>query len=454
MTKKSTLAKEIVEELVKLKDLTPSQIMEGDDFGLPRLINAGTEGSFLISKLIDEKISALADVLKLARPALKKTVRDQEWRSWVRNEIGPISATIDLTTSSEDWGVALLALLEPRLDSRVAGLKDREHGFGATIFGNTDIPRFSIGPVTIEPVEDWLIRKGAEGYVTSTTARRVRAAWAGKTLAKRKAGTEAMVESDILEATRNYPYVVSVRLGGFGSAAGLETAAEAARLALVTIALVWARPSSAMRGFRLNFDGPIYHQIAMTFVPGRGLLAGSSLHGLPAGPRIELKAWAKAQRDFDQIFDAAGTAIQHRVSPDQASSRAGVMNALAQALFWFHAGCTQGTDAVAVVYFSSCLDALSGGLSAKGIVKLIETRLGVKGSDPINTGGPTYRSVIETIFNEGRSRTVHGTSVKVGHDWSRSRSLAEQLARLALVSCLDKVGGDVSLTDTDALSRA
>lgn len=451
MVAQATLAQNIVESLDRLQGVEPSQIMKGDDFKLPRLIPAGPDGSFQISKAIDEDIGTLAAVLKSARPALAKTVRDEEWRTWVRNEVGPSVVGIDPATPTTEAGAAMLRALELRLDQIVAGLNSREHAFGATLFGNADIPRFDFGPVTIEPIDGWLTRKEAEGFVSSVTARRVRSALAGKKQVKRKSSVEAFQENDILKVTRNSPYVVSVKLGGYGSAAGLETAAEAARLALVTVALVWTRPTDAMRGFRMNFDGPVYNRMALTFVPGRTILAGSSLQGHPAGPRIEAKAWAKVQTDYVAIFDAAGEAIQHRVNPDSTSPRASIMNALAQALFWFHAGCVQSSDSSAVVNFSACLDALSGGHKAKGILGLTETRLGVKGSDPINPGGPTFKAVVDRIYNDGRSRTVHGTSAKVGHDWTETRGLAEQLARVTLLACLDRAGGNSNLTDADAL---
>lgn len=453
MDDKIKIASDIVTGLIGLRGLEPAEIMKGDAFKLPRLIPAGEAGSFQISQAIDDEITALAGVLRQSRPGLKKAVRDSEWRAWVRNEVGPAAAALDLNVPAEVRGAALVDAVERRLEQIIAGLKAREHAFGATLFSNPDIPRFTLGPVTIEPIDDWLTRKTSEGLVSVVTARRVRAAWAGKRRTKRKPDIEAFQEKDILNATRNCPYVVSVDLGGYGSTASLETAAEAARLALVTVSLAWARSADAMRGFRLNFDGPIYHREALTFVPGRTVLSGSSLQGHPSGPRIDPRDWAKTRSGFATIFDTAGAAIAHRISVDDASPRAGVLDALAQALFWFHAGCVQPADALAVVDFSACLDALSKGGKSRGILDLIEARLGAKRADPINAGGPSVQTVIERIYNDGRSRIVHGVNARHGHDWTETRGLAEQFARVTLIACLDKVGSDAAVTAADDLRK-
>jgi hypothetical protein len=46
------------------------------------------------------------------------------------------------------------------------------------------------------------------------------------------------------------------------------------------------------------------------------------------------------------------------------------------------------------------------------------------------------------IYGEGRSRAIHGTSSRIGHDWAHWRSIAEQIAGQALFSCLDWVGSN------------
>jgi hypothetical protein len=72
---------------------------------------------------------------------------------------------------------------------------------------------------------------------------------------------------------------------------------------------------------------------------------------------------------------------------------------------------------MAIVKFSASMDALGGGHRAGGIRRVINARLAVKDSDTIRPGGPTMKATIDKIYSDGRSRTIHGTNEKLGHDW-------------------------------------
>ena len=45
--------------------------------------------------------------------------------------------------------------------------------------------------------------------------------------------------------------------------------------------------------------------------------------------------------------------------------------------------------------------------------------------------------VVNQIYSEGRSRIIHRTNTKLGHDWSGTKSLSEQFARLCFLACID-----------------
>jgi hypothetical protein len=66
---------------------------------------------------------------------------------------------------------------------------------------------------------------------------------------------------------------------------------------------------------------------------------------------------------------------------------------------------------------------------AGGIRKVINARLGIKDGDTV-WDGATFRQVIDEIYSDGRSRTIHGTNDKLGYDWSVTRMLSEYFARL------------------------
>jgi hypothetical protein len=145
--------------------------------------------------------------------------------------------------------------------------------------------------------------------------------------------------------------------------------------------------------------------------------------------------------------------LNNLVDPDRSTSRPELLEALLQSLIWFEKGCRGVGDLMATVDFAASLDALGKGKKIDGILTMLEARLGIKRTDAINPQGPTFQSVLETIYSEGRSHPIHGTSQKIGYDWANTRGTAEQLARYALVASLDHVARTPTATRTDDLKK-
>jgi hypothetical protein len=431
-----------------------SALMRDDSFSLPRLIPAGDGRTIQITKEIDDLITRLAHALKTKRPALTRNIKDNEWRNWVRTTIGPLLASTSLAASAAKQAAPLLKKLEDALNGIVANLDSREYAFGTTLFSNSDVSPFTIGPVTFEPREVWLDRKAAEGDVTLVIQRRVKRIWAEIRVGSRKNNREKLRESDILKAIGPCQYVCTVKLSSaFATEAALETALTAARLALACAALAFEAPSETLRGFNLHYDGPIHTQSALVFVPGKITLSGSRLSRRPTGPFIRAKDWQAELTRLADTFAACGEVLNNLVDPARSTSRPELLEALLQALIWFEKGCREVGDLIATVGFAASLDALGKGTKTNGILTMLEARLGIKRRDAVSPQGPTFQSVIETIYSEGRSRTIHGTSQKIGYDWASTRATAEQLARYALVASFDHVARTPSATRTDDLKK-
>ncbi|MGA7329461.1 MAG: hypothetical protein WBX25_34525 [Rhodomicrobium sp.] len=267
--------------------------------------------------------------------------------------------------------------------------------------------------------------------------RRVRKQWSGVTVRKRKNTIESMRKNDIIDAIGNCAYVCSVTTEGLAQAAGKLKAHTAARLALTSMALWWRTPSSALDGFNLRIDRIVRLQRSVVFVPGKVTLAGFSMQGRPHGPFVSPAKWTDILQRNKIIFEVAGELIEFYLSPSGSVRRPRLMNTLAQALLWFHEGCRDQVDLMAIVKFSATLDALASGGKAPGIEKLIQARLGLGPSDPIRTTGETVKQAVAEIYSDGRSRTIHGTNDNIAGDWTATRRLSEELARHCLITCLD-----------------
>jgi hypothetical protein len=102
---------------------------------------------------------------------------------------------------------------------------------------------------------------------------------------------------------------------------------------------------------------------------------------------------------------------------------------------------------MAVVKFSTSLDALALGGGSYDIRRIVTVWLGLQDNQRIRKDGPTMKAAVEELYNDGRSRTVHGANEKVGHDWSSTRALGEQFGRLCLIMALDCAAQNPTLDD-------
>ncbi|HEV7434867.1 MAG TPA: hypothetical protein VGO22_08365 [Pseudorhizobium sp.] len=448
-----TYVEALISELTRVQAL--ESILEPDEegFSFPGQIVAGVDSFIMTTREMERLIELSAQELKLSDPALSRIHTDREWSWMVRGAFGPALMLIDLDDDRQENARTVVAAIRTAVSGPVKAYGPAEQVFGCTLFGNFDVASFSIGPVQFEPRFAWLARKLSEGHVSRTTAQRVKSVWSGGKLRKRKTSIDSIRERDILDALGECPYVCSVHTEGLASEAGRLKAQTAARLAMTGISLRWSLSSKALDGFRLSVDPSVRRQRSLVFKPKIRVLSGGILVGLPHGPTISPEDWAKELNNLSDDFCVVGEAITYYLSPDGEVTRPALMNTFAQALLWFHEGCREEVHLMAVVKFSACLDALASGGRSHGIRSLIRARLGMKDDKPIRKDGPTMYEAVDEIYSSGRSRTIHGTNDKIGNDWSSTRALAEQFARLCLLTCLDWAVNNPTSDDPLALKR-
>lgn len=436
MPEATSLITEIILELTSIQGKPPRALVEDGDFPIPPMIPAGDDRSIWVTKSIERNITALAKLLHAGDATLALRYTDAEWRSCVRSAIGPQLAKIDLDGDASANAATVLAAVRATLSAPASIIEEREHAFACTLFGKIDTAPFAIGPLRFEPREDWLKRKTDDGDIPSDIADRVLAQWAGQTLERLTDNLSHWREEAIIDGVGHCPFVCSVKTAGYANDAGTDKALTAARLGLTMIALVWQTPSKTLEGFNLLYDRSVHHQRALSFTPGKVTLPGSKLSHLPHGPTLKAGEWENELATRAPYFRVCGEILDYMLSADGSVARPNLMNTLAQSFIWFHEACRETVGLMAVVNFSAAMDTLACGRKSSGIRQLINTRLGIADTKPVFAGGPTLKAAIELIYSEGRSRAIHGVSKKIGHDWTSTRDLAEQLARLSLAMCV------------------
>lgn len=445
------LVKNIIVELTDLQRSTASPVHEDDEFGLPRMISTGDGRSIIVSRSIDRFIEDVTQQLMDGDPSLARRFTSVGIVETAHKGFGAALIKIDLDDDLTKNVTTVLSEVRASLYKEIE-TDAREYAFGCTLFGNVVAP-FSIGPVRFELRLDWLQRKVSNGTISKVTYARLRRKWENKKLDKRKASYDSIVEHSVADAIGRCPFVCSVTTSSLAHDAGKEKALTAARLALASIALLWRTPSKALDGLNLLFDRDRRVQHTLASIPGKIIFASSCLSCMPHGPTLKEGEWEQQLVSRKVHFTVSGEILEYVLSSMGDVRRPNLMIALAQSLLWFHEGCRENVNLIAIVKFAASMDALAERKNVSGIRRLINFRLGIKDEATIHRDGSTMKEVIDRIYGYGRSRTIHGTNDKFGHDWTITRGLAEHFAKLCLLSCIDWAGQNPLLDEPSQLSK-
>ena len=378
----------------------------------------------------------------------KSEFTDSEWNQMVKRAFGPALVNRHEENRPEEDAAAILTAVRKTVEDWTREIQPREYAFGCHLSKNPDLKPLSIGTVRFEPRRAWLARMHGSGRASDTVRSRIEKVWDGKHLRKRRSSQDSMRESAILGTIGESHFVCSVAVGPMGAEAGLQKALVAARLATTTLALAWARPSSALDLMTLTYDRQPHGRDFVFSSTGGGFGWSGSWSYLPGGERsLKAEDWDSLRSEMGSLFDSAGEAVRYVTHGPNEISRPQMTKALFQALLWFREGCREDVDSMAIVKFCSSMEALACGKKSGGILDLMRARLRVRDEDKL-------RKDLKRLYETGRSQTVHGTNYRLGHDWSDSRSLSEEMARSCLISCLHWAAEHQQANDPRLLSQS
>ena len=400
-------------------------------YRFPVLLSVGNGEPIHITPEIDRLLTRVSkSLMRVFFPAQQSEFTHSEWNSLTKREFALSFRKHFLKEGPGADAETLLEDLRQQISTHIRDICPREYVFGCHFCSNSEFAPLSIGPVRFEPKLAWLAEFHRAGGISDVARGRIERAWDGKRLRPRKPSNDVSTERYILETTNNCDFVCTVAVGQMGDEAGKQKALMAARLATAAVALAWLEPRWALSYMTLTYDRQPRHREYLVTLSGMTVRLSSSLSFIPGGiTSLDLAQWQTLRSDFAEAHASAGEAIRCLTHGKEAVARPKVMEALFQSLLWFHEGCRDEVDAMAIVKFCSAMEALACGGNEKRILKLAKARLHIRDETQfVNDVGNLYRI--------GRSRTVHGTNDRLGHDWSDSRDLAEYLARGCLISCL------------------
>ncbi|WP_422343412.1 hypothetical protein [Parasphingorhabdus sp.] len=455
MTNKASLISEILAELRKAQTekwkRPPAAPVKKISF--PPALWLGDGRSIRVTEALLDAVYAYTRICWNNDPALKPRFKIDELNKLTAQSFGLALAEIDLDDSDAQLHPVVSEHVEELLDKQIAGHnRPIDLTLGCHLIEGDEPYPLQVGPVVFETREAWRLRMLAAGKLSPTTARRLYARWSGTSPRKRKRSFDSFVEESIVDAIGECPVVCSVATDGLSGKYIQEKGLLAARLAMTAISLTWYRPSEGLRWMNLLYDRRRSHRHTVLFGSGTNVGSNSASAELPLG-RYSEPELLESLRSYRWLFEQIGEAIYGYIQPNRSMKRPKVLNALFLSLCWYHEACRESLDQIATTKFAASMDALTGGKGVPGILSLISARLGPKPDDPLMKDGRKTKKVIAQIYNDGRSKLIHGASADFAHDWTQVRVSAEVIGRWLLVSSCDWLSKNSAVDDLNKLSE-
>jgi hypothetical protein len=338
------------------------------------------------------------------------------------------------------------------MDERLQGRLQQEHFyFPARVFDQLDVQTFSIGPVTFYRRVDWLDAvegiSGAPlswksglldrwnrtrgfrrmlGSVFDWFASKILMRWPRSSLAHKlyRLGTNRRYVDEMVKGVGACEWIIDVEVEGRERSRSSECASVAALVALDTLGL--PMPPQTAR----NLRGP-GHERAPQFqrdlrqIDGRELSLSTSVDW----PRIGGPPGAQAGllTDTTVLRDAVGRAITAFVRVADTGNAPLLLQRWVEAMYWFGQARRERNEFIALVKFGVALDVLAKGGQAKGILELSRAIFDKLDSDIIAPDDRTLKQVVETLYNDGRSKIAHGGALALLRELPIELSLADSV---------------------------
>ena len=323
------------------------------------------------------------------------------------------------------------------------------HYFPAWSIGVESEAPFVLGPVQLINREDWINsvdfpQIGKDSYLGESKANNQWQVLLKNALNNKGSGPNIPgLAADVYDAVKDCPSLVKITVEGFERAYSRKLAKIIAKSALDSLSLLFGGRSlflqQALHEERL---GPARtHRLIET--SGKLWLPGSGLSDRVA--HISKQQIDGAMKSIEPFIPSIASVLEGLLAPEQHIHPKLVMR-WATALDWFGEGCRESSDAVAIAKLGTSLDVLSNGGKFAGISEMVSNLLGVEGDRIVIKGEKpqTLRQLIKQIYDDGRSKVLHGTYYDRLESIEVERQHAYDIARNTLISaavCLYKYKG-------------
>ena len=424
----------ILAEIIKSLHTNPQEVITTRK--LPGFISTPNDGPKFINESTERNIRKVADLMYYQTPNVRQTHLQREWRSIVRLALGqslsPLGKNID---SYQVEAHQLKLRLKTNIKNYTPVYDNVKAIYGCWLFSPPPTEPIQIGPVHFEDKFSWLDKAFESEKISRITHSRLSRAFTGKRLKRRKSSDDQSHEEIIRRQISNAPMICEITTHGLSAKLAYKRSMIAANLALTSIAMIWGKPSQLLERFRTTLDREPRSTYHVLVEPKKYEILNVKWEGEPLACKMSSTAWNDDYNDAKCFLKIAGEMISCWTSTAAYEEASPLLRSLSQSLFFFWKACRESSDIVSIVEFVTVLETLASEQSKGGIFKLSKARLGISRKHKL-TPKVTLNQVVDLIYGEARSQTLHGANPKLHYDWSNTRAIAEQFSFQCLIRCM------------------
>ena len=410
-------------------------------------ITTGDGNTLLLSQSIDRKITEVAHYY-YQQSEIKEQYTINEWRLAIRKLVGPCYEATDPNDKLGRRGQLFKEQIESAQNKYLSRQNIYVMSFGCSIFFKPLISEFSIGPVTFFPSKSWINYAFENQLIEETEYNCLINSESCSDSTLDKELREQLQNSKLFDLLDDSQIMCTVKTEGLEPELARKRSLIAARLAQTSIALLWILPSRILEGMRVAGDDRETDRRMLVSTPDA---CPSYFNERVRMAHVDYDDITKLPYFDKQLFDLAGQMIACWTSITEYSKASELLRGLSQALYFFWSGCNDD-ELMSIVKFTASLEALSPNQNSSAVLNLLKSRLDLNEDDPVSSD-KNLGQMVKLIYSQARSRTLHGTNTEILHDWSIVQADAEKMTRYCIVSSMNYLIKNPTVTELVCLSK-
>jgi len=429
--------KELVDELDRIHSI---EFDWSKDFGMPDFVTASNGLQRHFTQGARKPLRKVVQVLYSNRSKGSIRIEVENYEKIVRQVVANMHAESEFSNFyGDDEKKIAIKKLKAEIEGRVESeAKVYTHYFPAWTAGMDRRAPFEIGPVSFINRNDWIDmvdfpEQGKKQYLNESEANFKWKEILKDALENPHDRTPINgLAATVYGAVEKCPSLMKVTISGYEKDFSRKLARLVCKTALDSISLCI--------GSKALFHQQALHEERLVPVGSYSIVETGGFLWLPGQslsdriPHLSGDMIDKAISDIGVAIPALAFILEGIVTPDKHRFPK-LSNRWATALDWFGEGCRESSDSIAVAKLGTSLDVLSAGGKSGGIASMVSNLLNIDVSKEVIGGeNPlTLNKVIKKIYDDGRSKILHGTYFDRLEALNVEREHAFYFARMALI---------------------